>query len=152
MLKRDSKGRFIKGFHYSSNTEFRKGESSSPETQFKKGFIPWSKGRKFKQKNKAPKRFGDEANSWKGGFTMHATGYRQIRVDNDYIFEHRYLLEKAIGRKFKLGEQTHHINKIKADNRLKNLMLFSSDGAHKRFEHNLPVEEAEIIFDGRAYA
>lgn len=45
--------------------------------------------------------------------------------DNGYIFEHRIVMEEAIGRMLEDHETVHHINGIKTDNRLENLQLRS---------------------------
>ena len=49
---------------------------------------------------------------------------------------HRYVAEKKLGRKLKNGEVVHHINRVKTDNRRKNLSVFKSkrkhDSAHRR--------------------
>jgi len=46
--------------------------------------------------------------------------------------------------------RAHHRNKIKDDNRLENLIGFTSESTHKRF-HSDPakVKPEEIFFDGR---
>ena len=65
-----------------------------------------------------------------------------------YVREHRLVVEKQIGRYLLPKEQVHHLDET--DNNLPDkLMAFISDGAHKRFEHNLPVKPEEIIYDGR---
>lgn len=47
-----------------------------------------------------------------------------------YVAEHRLLIEKQIGRFLQKNEQVHHINLIKNDNSLNNLVLFSSASEH----------------------
>lgn len=80
--------------------------------------------------------------NWKGGRYISHHGYVIVRVSDDhpftykgYIREHRFVMEKKLGRFLKPEEQVHHINGIKTDNRIENLMLFESNSAHKRFEN-----------------
>jgi len=70
------------------------------------------------------------------------------------VFEHHLIIEKYIRRLIRKGEEGHHINGIKTDNRPQNLMLFRNKSAHTRFENKLllkksPIKKSDIIFDGR---
>lgn len=42
-----------------------------------------------------------------------------------YVFLHRVLMEQKIGRYLNRNEVVHHINQIKTDNRIENLMLMT---------------------------
>lgn len=52
-----------------------------------------------------------------------------------WLLEHRYIMEQSLSRKLKKGEQIHHINNIKHDNRIENLELYSCSSEHN-VKHN----------------
>lgn len=67
-----------------------------------------------------------------GCITSH--GYKKISVEGRRIYEHQFVVEKAIGRKLIRGEIIHHINHDTLDNRIENLEL-TNQSAHSK-HHN----------------
>lgn len=59
--------------------------------------------------------------------TIHSGGYRMLwceghpEAHDGRVYEHRYIAEQKLGRRLEPGEQVHHINGDKQDNRPANL-------------------------------
>ena len=101
---------------------------------------------------------GKKPNNFKGRI-KDSNGYILIYIYNhpfknihNQIFEHRLVVEKEIGRYLDPKWVVHHIDGIRDNNRLENLMCFVSRSAHRRIHGNPNnVKDFEIIFDGRKY-
>lgn len=82
---------------------------------------------------------GAKNGMWKGGRSIASNGYVLIRVgighhlsdSRGYAYEHRVVAEEKLGRRLKPGEQVHHINGDKTDNRPKNIEVEPSSAHHQ---------------------
>lgn len=138
---RDNRGKFCskKCFNKSKITSFnvrckicRKTFKITP-SQIKKGG-----GKHCSKKCKGIGMRGENHPRWKGS-TMQS-GYIYIYkpkhpyvTKNGYVFEHRLVFEKFLGRFLKPKEIIHHINENRSDNRLENLMYFENVGQHLKY-------------------
>lgn len=96
--------------------------------------------------------------TWKGGRVVASSGYILVRVGRShhlsdvrgYAYEHRIVAEKILGRKLRAGEEVHHCNGNKADNRPENIEVHSSRRLHavrhrQRTDLQKPSEHNPLI-------
>jgi len=136
------------GKHHSEETKRKiskahKGMKISEKTRKK-----LSKGHKGKHHSEETKKIMSEAHkgkykgeknpAWKGGKTKTGCGYIYIYIPNHpnanlqhYIFEHRLVMEKCLGRYLKKNEIVHHIDGNKSNNIITNLRL-ETRNTHKQ--------------------
>ena len=120
-----------------------------------KGYGLWMKGKKHTKEtiDKMIKgRFGEKGSSWKGGKWTDKRGYIYIHTGvysankkRRYIFEHRFIMEKHLGRKLRKEEVVHHNNGIVNDNRIENLTLFANHSEHMKV-HNHGFQKGHGYF------
>jgi HNH endonuclease len=79
-------------------------------------------------------------------------GYRRIFKPNHHfanydgsVREHRLVLEEHYKFCLLPWASVHHINKDRLDNRIENLMVFSSDSRHKTYENTLDLSKRRCL-------
>ncbi len=75
-------------------------------------------------------RFGMRNPNYKKGRYVDKHGYvvvlKRRGRRNYYVYEHRMVMEKHLGRCLRPDEQVHHLNGVKTDNRIENLQVLSA--------------------------
>ena len=85
---------------------------------------------------------GNKAHNWKGG-KKKTSNYIFIHILNhphsvkSYVKQSRLIMEQYLGRYLTPEEVVHHINGITDDDRIENLILFSSQSKHISFHQKL---------------
>lgn len=63
-----------------------------------------------------------------GAYILCESGYAMIKTESGTQWEHRFVMERAIGRKLLSTESVHHKNGIRSDNRIENLEIWHTNG------------------------
>ena len=72
-------------------------------------------------------------------------GYTRCHdIHGNAVKEHRMVAEEAMGRTLFASELIHHINRIKADNRIENLAVLPSNAEHRQAHHYLEIVGAYL--------
>lgn len=111
-----------RGKRVSIRTEFKPGQRASPGTEFQPG-------------NKINTLAPDHT------FICNTSGYQMVRSPNGpngWRREHTVIAERVLGRHLKPGEEVHHINGDKLDNRNSNLLICNS-AYHRELERRMAV-------------
>lgn len=105
----------------------------------------------------AAKMRGPKNPVWRGGsYIEPGKGYRMIRMPNHararvngYVLQHIVIAEAMLGRPLAPGEEVHHRNEQRADNRPANLQVYATHREHWMTEHYETVAAARDAANSR---
>lgn len=118
----------------------------------------WMVGKKHSDETKelmSAQRRGAKHYNWRGGRRINDLGYVLIyrpehpaASKKGLVREHRLVVERELGRYLEAEEVVYHINGDRADNRVSNLLLFTDQTSHMRFESGKLQDPSKVLFDG----
>lgn len=76
---------------------------------------------------------------------------RKIPPDYGYVREHQVVMEEHIGRQMVSGEQIHHIDGDKSNNKLENLVLCANTRDHLEIHNQMEIFVEKLIREGKVY-
>ena len=120
---------------------YSKNETGKPRPWRKKWTVTQRLSISEAQKRRFENAGPEKHPSCKGG-TGRTRGYIWEWVSKGKIkLQHRVIMERFLGRPLWRHERVHHINGIKSDNRLENLMLLPNQSAHIKIHCELKKAE-----------
>lgn len=92
---------------------------------------------------------GPNSPVWKGGIVKHSSGYLMVKMlghpranQEGYIWQHTLVAEKILGKFLPPKAVVHHVNGIKDDNRLANLVICENEPYHQMLHRRKRALEA----------
>lgn len=96
--------------------------------------------------NGSSKRVGKLNGNWKGGLSYLESGYVRDNVKGKNV--HTVVMEEELGRKLINKEMIHHIDGIKHNNHLSNLVLCSNASEHRHLHCSLERAAFALVRQG----
>lgn len=81
----------------------------------------------------------------RGHGTFDKCGYIVVRINGKNYFQHRLVVERAMGKLLPITAHVHHLNGIKYDNRQQNLVVCPNDEYHRLLHRR--AKELGIVFE-----
>jgi endogenous inhibitor of DNA gyrase (YacG/DUF329 family) len=131
----------------------------SIEARRKTGLL--NKGKKIDPNIISKRNFvrGENHHNWKGGVThfkrkgLYANfkikylkcpeDFKEMSRKDGYVMEHRIVMALFLNRVLLRTEVVHHIDHNPENNNISNLMLFSSNSEHKKYENRNPINKKQ---------